>query len=466
MKKFFILPMAALGFAAPLHALDVTPGNLCEVLGSDAATVTTLTLTGSADARDLHFAAQLPALRSLDMSGLQIVGVQSDTAIMLSRYQYPVNVLPAYIFALSKLETVTLPSTLTVIEECAFASAKNLRTVTLPASLRSIGDWAFYGTALTSVTLPAADTLGTGIFAECGKLAEARLSAAKVTTLPAKTFRGCTALRTVTFPAAMSALGDESLLGSGLEVLDLPSGIKEIGAYAASSMPLLGSYTATNPKLMDGAISFNPYLNKITGQEDLGRLSLAHSPALVLDSATTAGFATIGEYALADNPGQRLWFNDKLTSVGNRALDGMLNLISIRAVEVEGAVPAAATGAFDGLGNISNIRLWVLKDNLSAWQADPEWGRFMLIGTDASTPGITADQGLEINAVWQDDQLIVTAGQELVTVSVFSTSGSILAVSAPRATEAILDLGDVADKIIVVRATTASGARTFKLRKV
>ena len=90
----------------------------------------------------------------------------------------------------------------------------------------------------------------------------------------------------------------------------------------------------------------------------------------------------------------------------------------------------------------------------------------MLIGTDASTPGITADQGLEINAVWQDDQLIVTSGQELVTVSVFSTSGSILAVSAPRATEAILDLGDVADKIIVVRATTASGARTFKLRKV
>ena len=301
--------------------LDVTPGNLCEILGSDAATVTTLTLTGSADARDLHFAAQLPALRSLDMSGLQIVDVQSDTAIMLSRYQYPANVLPAYIFALSKLETVTLPSTLTAIEECAFASAKNLRMVTLPASLRSIGDWAFYGTALTSVTLPAADTLGTGIFAECGKLAEARLSAAKVTTLLTKTFRGCTALRTVTFPAAMSALGDESLLGSGLEVLDLPSGIKEIGAYAASSMPLLGSYTATNPKLMDGAISFNPYLNKITGQEDLGRLSLAHSPALVLDSATTAGFATIGEYALADNPGQRP--RSTISSLRGNRLDGM-----------------------------------------------------------------------------------------------------------------------------------------------
>ena len=170
MKKFFILPMAALGFAAPLHALDVTPGNLCEVLGSDAATVTTLTLTGSADARDLHFAAQLPALRSLDMSGLQIVGVQSDTAIMLSRYQYPVNVLPAYIFALSKLETVTLPSTLTVIEECAFASAKNLRTVTLPASLRSIGDWAFYGTALTSVTLPdSVASIGKGAFDDCAE---------------------------------------------------------------------------------------------------------------------------------------------------------------------------------------------------------------------------------------------------------------------------------------------------------
>lgn len=466
MKKFFILILAALCFSMPLHALDVTPGTLREALGTEAATVTSLTLTGSADARDLHFAAQLPALRSLDLGGLQIVGVQSDTAVMLSRHQYPANVLPAYIFALSKLETVTLPTTLTGIEECAFASAKNLRTVTLPATLRSIGDWAFYGTALTSVTLPAADTLGTGIFAECGKLAEARLSAAKVTTLPAKTFRGCTALRTVTFPAAMSALGDESLLGSGLEALDLPSGVKEIGAYAASSMPLLGSYTAVNPRLMDGAISFNPYLNKITGQADLGRLSLAHNPALVLDSVTSTGFATIGEYALADNSSQKLWFLPKLTSVGANALNGMSNLISIRAIELEGAVPAAATGAFDGLNSISTIRLWVLKDNLSAWQADPEWSRFNLIGTTLSTPGITADQGLDINAVWQDDRLIVTSGQELVTVSVFSTSGSILAVSAPRATEAILDLGDVADKVIVVRATTASGARTFKLREV
>lgn len=466
MKKFFILTLAALGFSAPLHALDVTPGNLREALGNDAVTVTTLTLTGRADARDLHFAAQLPALRSLDLSGLQIVDVLSDTAVMLSRRQYPANVLPAYIFALSKLETVTLPATLTGIEECAFASARNLNSVTLPASLRSIGDWAFYGTSLTSVSVPAADTLGTGVFAECTKLAEARLSGAKVATLPAKTFRGCTALRTVTFPATMSAIGGEAMLGSGLEALDLASGIQEVGAYALSSMPQLASYSANNPELQEGALSFNPSLKKISGQNHLGRLALAHDLSLTLDSVTTSGFATIGDYALADNPSEKLWFSDKLTSVGYRALDGMPNLNSVRVLELGGAVPTAATGAFDGLGNIHSIRLWVLKDNLSAWQADPEWSRFDLKPTTLSVDGITADQGLDINAVWEGDQLTVTAGQELITVSVFSTSGAILAVSAPRATEAALDLRDVADKIIVVRATTASGARTFKLRKV
>ena len=152
-------------------------------------------------------------------------------------------------------------------------------------------------------------------------------------------------------------------------------------------------------------------------------------------------------------------------SVDKNVFDGMRNLVSIHAVGLLGAIPVTSVGAFDGLGNIHNIRAWVHKDYLSAWQADPEWSRFELHGTTAAVDGITTDDALSINAVWQGNTLTVTAGEELAAVSIFSTSGAILAVSAPRATEAALDLSDVTEKIIVVRATTPSGARTFKLRR-
>lgn len=132
-----------------------------QALASEAATIVDLTLTGKGDARDLQYISTLPALRTLDMSGLQIVETKSDKAIHLSRHHFPANTLPAYIFSLSKLEKVVMPSTLTKIEEGAFASS-NLNTVTFGASVKTIGSWAFYKTKLSSVVLPAStDSMGT-----------------------------------------------------------------------------------------------------------------------------------------------------------------------------------------------------------------------------------------------------------------------------------------------------------------
>lgn len=465
MIKSIILTFAALAYSTSLYALDITPGTLRQALGTEASTITTLTLTGSADARDLSYAASLPSLKILDMSGLNIMAVHSDTAVVHGRHQFAESTLPAYIFSLSKLEQITLPNGLRNIEACAFASAGNLHSVTFPETLSNIGDWAFYGTALTSVTLPPTDTLGIGIFAECTKLSEARLSDVRTSTLPVKTFRGCTSLRTVTFPTNMTVMGDECLLGSGLETLVIPATVKETGKYVFSSMSNLRNYSASIQHLSEGALFANPQLRSVIGSTQLGKLSLAHCPALIPDSAFTSSLTAIGDYALADNNSNRLWLSDNLVTVDKNVFDGMLNLISIHGVEMKGAIPATSIGAFDGLANIHNIRTWVLKDYLSAWQADPEWSRFELHGTTAAVDGITTDREISINAAWQGNTLTVTASEELVGVSIFSTSGSILSVSAPYTSEATLDLSDISDNIIVVRATTKSGAKTFKLRR-
>ena len=117
MKKYLIIAIAGLllSVTSEAYALEITPGGLQQALASEAATIVDLTLTGKGDARDLQYISTLPALRTLDMSGLQIVETKSDKAIHLSRHHFPANTLPAYIFSLSKLEKVVMPSTLTKI---------------------------------------------------------------------------------------------------------------------------------------------------------------------------------------------------------------------------------------------------------------------------------------------------------------------------------------------------------------
>ena len=52
------------------------------------------------------------------------------------------------------LESITLPSTLVEIGDCAFFGCSNLREVIFNEGLQKIGAAAFCGTSLESITLP------------------------------------------------------------------------------------------------------------------------------------------------------------------------------------------------------------------------------------------------------------------------------------------------------------------------
>ena len=74
-------------------------------------------------------------------------------------------------FEETKLTSVVLPETVTVIEDYAFRSMRGLKEITLPDSLTSIGSQAFIGTGLASIKLPAGLTsISFGVFSWCSKL--------------------------------------------------------------------------------------------------------------------------------------------------------------------------------------------------------------------------------------------------------------------------------------------------------
>jgi hypothetical protein len=79
----------------------------------------------------------------------------------------------------------TIPSSVTVIDDFAFSSCKNLVSVTLPASVNQIGRSAFaYCQNLAGVTLPGG-----------------------LTTIGDDAFNGCKSLKCVTIPAGVTRLG-------------------------------------------------------------------------------------------------------------------------------------------------------------------------------------------------------------------------------------------------------------------
>ena len=174
MKKInllLIFCLSALSIYGQTKTVSVTTAGTLSTLITTAETtsISTLTVTGSIDARDFVFMRDnLSVLASLDISGASIkaytgtVGTYSGVTII-----YPANELPLCAFYnantityKSTIATIKLPSTLKSIGGSAFYYCYGLTGIfTLPASVTTIGSYALYGcTGLSAYSVDAANT--------------------------------------------------------------------------------------------------------------------------------------------------------------------------------------------------------------------------------------------------------------------------------------------------------------------
>ena len=71
----------------------------------------------------------------------------------------------------ANLTSVTIPDSVTSIEDSAFYHCTSLTSVAIPSGVTSIGSSAFEGSGLKSVTIPATVTsIGNDAFSNCGEL--------------------------------------------------------------------------------------------------------------------------------------------------------------------------------------------------------------------------------------------------------------------------------------------------------
>lgn len=121
-----------------------------------------------------------------------------------------------------KLTSITLPDTVTIIEENAFGYCENLESITFGSGLQTIETNAFVGCeSLTSVTFgDALQTIGEEAFIGCSALESITFGAAE-TELKQAAFQGCSALTEIDF-GGVRTIGRQAFQAcSGLQKVDL-----------------------------------------------------------------------------------------------------------------------------------------------------------------------------------------------------------------------------------------------------
>ena len=135
---------------------------------------------------------------------------------------------------LSKVESVSLPSTMTQIGDYAFDGCRALASVNIPNGVTAIGDYAFrYCRNIISIPVPdAVSTLGDGVFYGCAGLQSATLPKG-ITKIPKEMFWGCDNLMAFVIPEGVTEIGEYAFTNSYLfGNVTFPDSVKTIGQWA------------------------------------------------------------------------------------------------------------------------------------------------------------------------------------------------------------------------------------------
>lgn len=118
-----------------------------------------------------------------------------------------------YAFAGTKIAALSIPATVETIGKHAFDSCKSLTGIAIPTSVKTIGNYAFNScTTLTEITVPGS-----------------------VESIGDRAFNSCTALTKANLEAGVKTIGDFAFYGSPLKQMNLNEGLVSIGEYAFSA---------------------------------------------------------------------------------------------------------------------------------------------------------------------------------------------------------------------------------------
>lgn len=194
--------------------------------------ITKITLSEQIDATSLtNITTSAEGLTSIIVpSGSTTLKSEYDGQVI---YSYDMTKM-LYVVKGFETDLYTVPGTITQIAANAFKGREGIKNIAFaPAedgATLEIGNYAFSGTGITSIELPARVTkLGTNVFSDCKSLTSVTFAEGyKYAAIPDLTFYGCSALESITIPGEVKSIGTSAFQNAGKNEDGVVSGLKSI----------------------------------------------------------------------------------------------------------------------------------------------------------------------------------------------------------------------------------------------
>lgn len=154
----------------------------------------------------------------------------------LEKFDFPsalVSVGDRVFYGCTGITSFDLPEGVSSIGEYAFGNTAGIKEFVFPETVVSIGKNVFRNSAIETVTLPSKITLlPEYLFRDCSKLQHADIPVT-VSEMPKGLFYNCSALQSVTFSNAIECIPDEFMYRcTSMQHFDIPVSVKRIGKNA------------------------------------------------------------------------------------------------------------------------------------------------------------------------------------------------------------------------------------------
>ena len=238
----------------------------------------------------------------------------------------------------TSLTSLSLVGSFQTIGEHAFASCNSLTSLSLTGDVQKIGDYAFVTcNSLTSLSLTGdIQEIGDYAFYSCPSLKTVTLPKS-LTSIGSHAFDSCTilgSLGSIEIPGTVTEIGDFAFNNSGLTSVTIDEGVKSTGAYMFYNCGNLTTVTLPESltTIANGSFAFCPNLNHVNIPARvtcIGDGAFSHCTSLS-EITLRDGLKTIGADAfLSCKALTSITLPDSVTDIGKEAFQSCEGLESI-----------------------------------------------------------------------------------------------------------------------------------------
>lgn len=227
-------------------------------------------------------------------------GSATDIVIPSEIEGYPVTIIGNKAFnamnvsnnfqQLLKVTSISIPNTITTIDEYAFYDCTSLININIPDSVTYIGNNAFsYCKSLTNIIIPNSVTyIGKYAFQGCSSLFNINIPDS-VTIIDNGTFYGCTSLTSITIPNSIISINDYAFKNcTSLKEIIIPSNVTNIGNTAFKNCTNLETVTIKSPNTKINNTAFDScYVVNIVYDYEEETTTTTTEPLITEPSTTT-----------------------------------------------------------------------------------------------------------------------------------------------------------------------------------